>query len=100
MTSVSNALTNTAAGGYSDAAVAAMGLVTRILTVGQGIVFGFIREFQSVAGFNYGSRLYDRVRDALRTVLRWTTCFRGILAALLIIFASRVLSLSVQTRRY
>lgn len=92
LTSVSNALTNTAAGGYSDAAVAAMGVVMRILTVGQGIVFGFIRGFQPVAGFNYGAKLYDRVREALRTVLKWTTWFCGILAALIIILAPQIIS--------
>lgn len=92
LTSVSTALTNTAAGGYSDAAVAAMGVVMRIITVGQGIVFGFIRGFQPIAGFNYGAKLYDRVREALRTVLKWSTWFCGIFAALMIILAPQIIS--------
>jgi putative MATE family efflux protein len=92
LTSVSTAITNTAAGGYSDAAVAAMGVVMRIITVGQGIVFGFIRGFQPIAGFNYGAKLYDRVREALRTVLKWSIEFCGIFAVLMIILAPQIIS--------
>lgn len=93
LVSTASALTNTAASDYGDAAVAAMGVVTRILTVGNYVVFGFMRGFQPVAGFNYGAKLYDRLNEAIRTILKWATWFCVISAALLIIFAPQMISL-------
>lgn len=92
LVSVSTALTNTAASNYGDAAVAAMGVVTRILTVGNYVVFGFMRGFQPVAGFNYGAKLYDRLNEAVRTTLKWATWFCSVSAALMLIFAPAIIS--------
>ncbi len=53
---------NHAAGGYGDAAIAAMGVVQRIMMFGGSAMIGFGQGFQPVCGFNYGARLYDRVK--------------------------------------
>lgn len=92
LVSISTALTNTAASSYGDAAVAAMGVVTRILTVGNYVVFGFMRGFQPVAGFNFGAKLYDRLNEAVHTILKWATWFCGISAVLMLIFAPSIIS--------
>lgn len=91
LVSLSNGLTNTVASSYGDSAVAAMGVVTRILTVGNYIVFGFMRGFQPVAGFNYGAKRYDRLNEAVCTVLRWATWFCSVAAALILVFASQIM---------
>ena len=92
LVSASTALTNTAASSYGDEAVAAMGIVIRILTVGNYVVFGFMRGFQPVAGFNFGAKLYDRLNEAIRTTLKWSTWFCGISAVLMLIFAPVIIS--------
>ena len=91
LVSLSAGLTNMAASSYGDAAVAAMGVVTRIMTVGNYIVFGFMRGFQPVAGFNYGARRYDRLNEAVSTVLKWAVWFCGIAAAMMLVFAPQMM---------
>ena len=93
LVSVSTGLTNTAASSYGDAAVAAMGVVIRILTVGNYMVFGFMRGFHPVAGFNYGAGQYDRLDEAVRTILKWATWFCGAAAGLMLAFAPRLILL-------
>lgn len=87
LSSASMSLTNTAAGSYGDSAVAAMGIVTRILAMGTYVVFGYMKGFQPVAGFNYGAKQYDRLREATRVSLKWATAFCLIAAFAMCIFA-------------
>lgn len=53
---------NTAARPYGDAAIAAMAIVSRITNFTNSVLLGFGQGFQPVCGFNYGAKLYDRVR--------------------------------------
>ena len=46
-------MTNSAAKVYGASALAAMGPVTKVLSVGALAVFGFLKGFQPVAGFSY-----------------------------------------------
>ena len=55
---------NNAAKSYNnDAAIAAMGIVQRIMMFGASAMIGFGQGFQPVCGFNYGAKLYDRVKQ-------------------------------------
>jgi len=92
LTSVSMGLTNTAASNYGDSAVAAVGIVTRILAIGSYVIFGYIRGFQSVAGYNYGAKLYERLRETIDVSLKWTTWFCVISAASMLLFAPNIIS--------
>ena len=62
--SVSIVCLNTAAAVYGDAAVAAMGIVNRLMQFGGSTIIGFGQGFQPICGFNYGAKRYDRVREA------------------------------------
>jgi len=93
LASMAIALTNTSASHYGDNAVAAMGIVTRILALGFGVIYGFLRGFQPIVGYNYGAHQFDRLREAVRVSLRWTTWFSTISAVLLIVFAPQVMAL-------
>ena len=56
-----------------DLALGAFGIVNRIAFLFVMIVFGFNQGMQPIAGYNYGSRQYGRVREVyLRTAL-WAT---------------------------
>ena len=67
LTSISISLINNAAGNYSDAAIAGMGVVTRLISMGSLTVFGFIKGFQPIAGYSYGAKKFDRLRTAIKT---------------------------------
>ena len=84
---------NTAAKSYGDYAVAAMGAVTRIMTVVTYIVFGFLKGFQPFAGYNYGAKKYERLKKSIRLCMIWSTAFCIFAAIVLFIFADPVVSL-------
>lgn len=65
---------NLMAGPYGDAAIAAMSIVTRITQFANSIVIGFGQGFQPVCGFNYGAKLYARVREGFWFCVKLATC--------------------------
>lgn len=93
LASASMGLTNRAAQPYGDYAVAAMGAVTRIMTVGTYVIFGFLKGFQPFAGYNYGAQRFDRLKKAIRLCLIWSTVFAVIAAIVLVAFAESIASL-------
>ncbi|HBE9527548.1 TPA: MATE family efflux transporter [Clostridioides difficile] len=92
-TSIAIGFTNAAAKQYSDAAIAAMGIVTRIISMGIYAVSGFAKGFMPIAGYNYGAKQYKRVQDATKTGLLWTSIFCIAMTILMFIFATPVISL-------
>lgn len=92
-TSIAISFTNTAAREYGDAAIAAMGIVTRIISMGIYAVSGFAKGFMPIAGYNYGAKQYHRVQEATKTGLIWTSTFCVLTTILMLIFATPVISL-------
>lgn len=84
---------NTASKPYGDYAVAAMGAVTRIMTVVTYVVFGFLKGFQPFAGYNYGAKKYGRLKQSMKLCMIWSTVFCVIAAIVLVVFANPVVSL-------
>lgn len=62
--SVATICLNFIAGGYGDAAIAAFSIVNRVAQFASSALIGFGQGFQPVCGFNYGAKLYSRVREA------------------------------------
>lgn len=83
---------NTASKPYGDYAVAAMGTVTRIMTVAAYVVFGFLKGFQPFAGYNYGAKNFGRLKKSVKLCMVWSTVFCVIAAIVLIVFAEPVVS--------
>jgi Na+-driven multidrug efflux pump len=77
---------------YGDSVIAGMGAVTRIISLGSLIVFGFIKGFQPIAGYNYGAKNYDRLHEAIKTSVLWTTIFCVILGLILVLFPTTIIS--------
>ena len=92
LTSVSIGLTNTAASVYGDSAVAAMGITTRIMAMGTFVIFGYMKGFQPVAGYNYGAKNYKRLKESVKVSLKWSTLFCVITAVLLMLFSNEIIS--------
>ena len=92
LTSVSISLINNAAGGYGDSAIAGMGVVTRLISMGSLSVFGFIKGFQPIAGYSYGAKKFDRLREAIKTSILWSTVFCVIFGVILALFPTAIVS--------
>lgn len=92
LTSLSISLTNHAAGAYGDSAIAGMGVVTRLVSMGSLSVFGFIKGFQPIAGYSYGAKRFDRLREAIRTSILWSTAFCVVFGLCLVFFSTEIVS--------
>lgn len=92
LTSISISLINNAAGNYSDAAIAGMGVVTRLISMGSLTIFGFIKGFQPIAGYSYGAKKFDRLRSAIKTSILWSTIFCVVVGLLLTLFSPTIVS--------
>lgn len=92
LTSVSISLINNAAGDYGDSAIAGMGVVTRLISMGSLSVFGLIKDFQPIAGYSYGAKKFDRLREAIKTSIVWSTVFCVIFGLVLALFPAAIVS--------
>jgi putative MATE family efflux protein len=91
--SLSTILLNRAAGGYGDAVIAAISVVTRVVMMMNAAILGLGQGFQPVCGFNYGARRYDRVKKAFWFCVRLSTALLCVLALGSFIFAPRIIAL-------
>ena len=84
---------NHAAQPYGDALIAAMGVVQRIMQFGASAMIGFGQGFQPFCGFNYGAKLYDRVKKGFWFCVKGSFGFLCCVAALVFLFAPQLISL-------
>lgn len=82
-----------AASFYGEEAIAAMGIVLRIVTLGTNVVVGYMKGLQPIAGFNYGSKNYERVQEAIKSSIKWTTLFCIVWTVIIYLFAPSILSI-------
>jgi putative efflux protein, MATE family len=93
LTSLSIGLMNNAAKEYGGSALAAMGPLTKIMSVGSLVVFGFLKGFQPIAGFSYGAKKYDRLHQAIKTSILWSTIFCVIFGLVTSILSTQIMTL-------
>lgn len=85
-------LVNTQARPYGDSVIAGMGAVTRVVSMGSLMVFGFIKGFQPIAGYSYGAKKFDRLHEAIKTSIIWSTVFCVIYGLVLTVFSKGIIS--------
>ena len=69
-----------------------MGSVTRITSMGTLVVFGFLKGFQPIAGFSYGAKKFDRLREAIKTSILWSTIFCVVVGLTIALFSTQIIS--------
>lgn len=89
--SVATICLNFAAGIYGDAAIAGMSIVTRVLQFANSAIIGLGQGFQPVCGFNYGAKLYGRVRKAFWFTVSLAFCVLLIGSIVGIAFAPQII---------
>ncbi len=104
LSSVSTACLNNMAGIYGvvayggletagTSAVAAMTVVSKIMMFAASTLIGFGQGFQPVCGFNYGAKLYERVKKAFYFCCKFAFALLIIIAIPAYIFAGDIVSL-------
>ena len=92
LTSLSIALININAANYGDTVIAAMGVVTRIISMCTLVVFGFLKGFQPIAGFSYGAKNFNRLNKSIKISILWSTTFCIVTGLITIIFSKQIVS--------
>ena len=88
---------NNLAGAISDSVLAGIGVCTKIMMFPFGIILGFGNGFQPVAGFNWGAKRYDRVKESYRFSSRVAFWGGALMAAFCILFADQLIILFAGT---
>ena len=84
-------LLNDIAGSISDSVLAAIGVCNKVMMFPFSIILGFGSGFQPVAGFNWGAKRYDRVRESYRFSSRVAIIGSTILAVLVAVFCDFII---------
>ncbi len=82
LNSIAAMMLNNAAAVYGDPAVAAMSIVSRVSFIILAVGIGIGQGLQPVSSFNYGARLYSRVRKAYFFTVAYGTSVCTILSAI------------------
>ena len=93
LSSLSVSMTNSAAKEYGPSALAAMGPAAKIMSMGSLTVFGFLKGFQPVAGFSYGAKKFDRLREAVKISVLWSTAFCLVFGLIIGLFSGQIMGL-------
>ncbi len=93
LTSLSITFINNQAKQYGDAIIAAMGVVVRITALGTSMIFGFIKGFQPIAGFSYGTKNYKRLNEATKYSIILSTAFCVVLGVIIISCPAQLIAL-------
>jgi putative MATE family efflux protein len=83
---------NRAAGPYGDEVIAAVSIVNRVVMISGSAIIGLGQGFQPVCGFNYGARLYGRVKRAFRFCVAISSVVLAVLSVLAFIFAPDIVA--------
>lgn len=77
----------------NDSAIAAMSIVNRIIMFAYSSMIGFGQGFQPICGFNYGAKLYSRVREGFWFCVKTSFLFLVVIAIAMICFAPNLVQL-------
>lgn len=93
LTSLAIGMINNGAKEYGGSALAAMGPLTKIMSMGSLIVFGFLKGFQPIAGFSYGAKKFDRLQEAIKTSILWSTIFCAVFGLAAAVIPTQIMTL-------
>ena len=81
---------------YGVAAVSAMGIVLRIVALGVNVIFGFMKGYQPFAGYNYGAKNINRVKEITKKSIEITTLYSLIWSIVIFIFSKEIMSIVIK----
>jgi len=93
LNSISTMTLNAAAKPFEDAAIAAMGYVSRTSSLIFSVGLGIGQGYQPVSGFNYGAKKYSRVKRGAIFTAAFGAVFIGVIALVCFIFAPEIIGL-------
>lgn len=83
-------LTNIVAKPFGEAA---MGIVNRLMSLESNALYGFLKGYSPLVGYNYGAGKIDRVETATKTAICWSTVINVLFGILCILFSKQLIYL-------
>ena len=93
LNSLTTVVLNTQCALYSDAAVAGMSIVSRVIFFAFSISLGIGQGYQPVAGFNYGAKKYSRVKKGFWFTVAAAECVIVVASILILINPEAIIAL-------
>ncbi len=91
---IASVFLNSFAGQISgDAAIAAFSIVSRITNFASSAMIGFGQGFQPICGYNFGAKLYGRLKEAYRFCVKYSTAALVVIAVICAVFAPQLVRL-------
>ena len=91
--SISTMIMNIQAAPFGDECIAAMSVSAKCMMLIFSVCIGIGQGFQPVCSFNYGAKLWVRVRDAIKHTWKLSTIVTAILSGIMFALAPTVVSL-------
>lgn len=91
--SISFAFLNNAAAAFGDSAIAAISVTLRLFMLLLMGLLGLAQGLQPLAGFNYGARRYDRVRETVGLVMKIAVGVGAVSGVLTFFFAPGIMKI-------
>ena len=88
---------NNIAGNMSDSVLAGVGITNKIMMFPFAVILGFSSGFQPVAGFNWGAKRFDRVKESYRFAARVALLVSAAMGVVIFIFAENIIGLFTET---
>lgn len=78
---------------YADAAIAGLSIVSRITMFANSALIGFGQGFQPVCSFNYGAKIYKRVKESFWFCVKTSLVFLIVIAVVGYVFAPHLVEI-------
>ncbi|MAU70998.1 MAG: MATE family efflux transporter [Pseudozobellia sp.] len=78
--------------------VAVYGIIGRMQMFALFPVFGVTQGFLPIAGFNYGAKKYQRVRESINTAIRYASLLAALVFIFLMVFPQEIASMFLSDR--
>ncbi len=92
LSSAATVFLNISASAFGDASVAAVSIVARIIMFFAAIMIGIGQGFVPVSGYNYGAKLYKRVKGAYYFTVLCGTAFLSVAAIVLFVASPSIIT--------
>lgn len=84
----------------SDLYIAIMGIGLRLLSLIQMPLLGLTQGFSTIVSFNYGAKLYNRVKKVLNLAIIWTVIIAGFGFIIMMAFPATVISMFTSDKEF
>ena len=96
MSFFSNTFLNSLVSGYSNEAIAGMGIAKKVDMVGFAIAQGMTQGVLALIGYNYAAKNYQRMKAAVKTTLIYSVGIAAVFSIVLFLFASPIARMFIQ----